>query len=279
MKDFSKILDNDTLLNELGWGKMFNLTIHYPGQILLGFQKAKKHKLKLPVKPKFYFVNQRNQFNLLANWLKIISQDKIEIITSEDIFLESETMIIKPHYSQKEVLQHLVINIKDEPEILLELKDIPTNDGNSVFLGAICGIMDMLSLIDFEKSINSLVSLMMLKAGALTWRVPAESNFAKIWANYLCEKGLLKISADPEVDFGIVAREWEKLLFEIGGITKGSLELRLSSFQHPGRKNVKGIDTIFGDGKSKIEEAVSLYHLGVITAIYCAIINNIRKEV
>jgi hypothetical protein len=135
----------------------------------------------------------------------------------------------------------------------------------------------MVSCFDFQKSINNLISLMMLKAGALTWRMPAESNFAKIWASYLCEKGLLKISADPEADFGIVAREWEKLLFEIGGITKGSLELRLSSFQHP--NIVKGIDTIYGDGKDKIEEVVSLYHLGVVTAIYCAIINNMKKEV
>ncbi|MCF7920124.1 MAG: hypothetical protein K9N06_09465 [Candidatus Cloacimonetes bacterium] len=282
MQNYEEILDNDELLKKLGWEEYFQLVIHYPEQVLTGFMDAYAQELNTSGINTVYFLNPASQFDILYIWLKIICQDKFEFVETTDYpVLKNQAAIVKPSYTfdKNSIKQSITITAMQDgnkDEIYLDLSHIRSLDGNCALLGGICGLLDQLSGIDFLLPVRSLVALLMHKAGALTWRVPFERNFAKGWAVRLYEKGLRYVTAGNVNDYAVIAAEWEKLLRN-AGVDHGDQVIHLRS-RLSLEEQATNAKTIFGDGKTLLEEAVTLYQLGVITGIYCAILNNKKKE-
>lgn len=271
-----KILDKDIQLKKLGLDDKFELMIHYPEQILQAWDKAANIHFNSDISRICFF--HQNSDNLFFCWLKALLENSIELVhTSEDHIPGKDELFIYCQFANIDGLtQSVTLRLADKTEHI-DLSHIPSFDGKSIFIGAISRVLNNSGIRKAGKKIKSLTGLMVQKAGALTWRVLLERNYAKILAVKLFEEGYDSILTLPEPGFTETAEFWDSELKKAGTL-KGKDKIYLTSFQNK-RDMEPGSEIIFADGSELLENLVSLYQLGMVTAIYTKILNNTNKEV
>jgi hypothetical protein len=282
--DFKEILDNDAMLISLGWENLYHSAIHLPQQLLAG--RAADLPDSLPHVPfsEVLVWNQDDENSLLIQLLQYIYRDQIRVKPFVDLKeLHSTDLVIIPDFHKNLQVNRLAVNtvyLSADGIAAVDcqkavFKDIDSFDGLGIFLGWISRYLDAVAAGNSHKVFEKLAGFCAHKAGAIAWRQTLEHNLAKILAVKLHDLHNCRIVAGS-LELEVIASLWKQKLQNWGNLPMDSGRIICLCSQLPVKKSCQEI--ILADGIDLLQRLISLYYLGNLSAIYLALINNIKYK-